>query len=280
MYPNETLRLLNERASVRNFKEMAIDPEKIEYLKKTICNTPSSGNLQSYSVIIIQKEESRKANAEWANQPFVAKAPIHFLLCIDLHRAQLIAEKGEAPFSAHKAFRQFWSSFHDVIIATQNLSTAADSLGLGSCYIGTIATYMKEIAQKYELPKLVLPVALLVVGEPASAPGLRKKFTSFVIVHEEKYCDYAQDDLYKEFEEKENHRTIPLTDETLETFSCVCTRVHGEEIANEWVTKIKEKGFFNPIQSTYGLLYRADIMPALNQVMFDAIQNQGFEWFS
>ncbi len=56
--------LLNHR-SVRRFKDEAIEPEVLEMLLKVGIRAPSAGNLQSYSLIVVddweKKEELAKA---------------------------------------------------------------------------------------------------------------------------------------------------------------------------------------------------------------------------
>jgi FMN reductase [NAD(P)H] len=203
MYPNETLRLLNERASLRNFTDEEIEPEKIELLMQTVCNAPSGGNNQPVSIIKIQDKAVREKLGEMCGQPFIGKAPLNLLFCIDMHRNEVLAEVGECPYTAGHAFRHFWISFQDTLIAAQNVCTAADALGLGSCYIGTILEFFDDCVDMFELPQLVMPVVLVVFGYPASQPNHRKKFQPQVMVHDEKYRKYDPDWLYAQYTERE-----------------------------------------------------------------------------
>jgi nitroreductase len=98
MFPNETIRLLNERASLRNFADHEIEHEKIDILMQTACNSASGGNLQPVSIIKIQDQAMRTKLGEMCWQPFIGKAPLNLLFCLDLHRNEVIAQIGEAPF--------------------------------------------------------------------------------------------------------------------------------------------------------------------------------------
>lgn len=279
MFPNETLRLLNERSSLRNFSDQEIEPEKIELLMQTACNAPSGGNNQPVSIIKITNREVREKLGELCWQPFIGKAPINLLFCLDLHRNQMIADYGEVPYTAGHAFRHFWISFQDTLIAAQNVCTAADALGLGSCYIGTIMEHFETCVHMFALPKLVVPVVLVVIGYPASPPGIRKKFTPEVMVHAEKYQSYDPEQLYARYTERENDKHIELNDNNLQVFHDVCQAVKGKEYADELIERIKQRGWLSPIQRLFGLHYHAATMPLGNSKFIEFLKKQGIDWF-
>ena len=54
----------------------------------------------------------------------------------------------------------------DCAIAAQNAVTAADSLGLGSCYIGDIMERCEFHRELLNLPNYVFPAVMLVIGMP------------------------------------------------------------------------------------------------------------------
>lgn len=279
LYPNETLRLLNERSSLRNFSDKAIEPEKIELLMQTACNAPSGGNNQPVSIIKIMNREVREKLGELCWQPFIGKAPLNLLFCLDMHRNEIIADYGEVPYTAGHAFRHFWISFQDTLIAAQNVCTAADALGLGSCYIGTIMEHFDQCVQMFSLPRLVVPVVLVVIGYPASAPSYRKKFTPAVMVHDEMYQSYDPEQLYATYTERENDKHIELNENNLQVFHSVCQAVKGKEYADELIERIRLRGWLSPIQRLYGLHYLAATMPLGNSKFIQFLKQQGFDWF-
>jgi len=279
MYPNETLRLLNERASLRNFADKEIEQDKIDLLMQTACNAPSGGNNQPVSIIKIQDKAVREKLGEMCWQPFIGKAPLNLLFCLDLHRNSVLAEEGEVPYTAGYAFRHFWISFQDTLIAAQNVCTAADALGLGSCYIGTIMEHFDACVEMFDLPQLVIPVILVVIGYPAAQPGFRKKFKPEVMVHDEKYQKYDPAWLYEQYNERENHNQIALDDKKEELFHAVCQAVKGKEYADRIMEKVKKRGWLSPIQRLYGLHYLAATMPLQNPGFLTFLKKQGFDWF-
>ncbi len=279
MYPNETLRLLNERASLRNFADRDIEPEVIDLLMQTACNAPSGGNNQPVSIIKIRDEATRVKLGEMCWQPFIGKAPLNLLFCMDLHRNEMLADFGEVPYTAGHAFRHFWISFQDTLIAAQNVCTAADAMGLGSCYIGTIMERFDECVEMFELPKLVVPVVLVVIGYPASKPPIRKKFTPQVMVHDGKYHDYNPAELYAQYTERENDRHIELNENNIKLFHDVCQAVKGKEYADELTERVKQRGWISPIQRLFGLHYHAATMPLGNPKFIAFLKKQGIDWF-
>jgi nitroreductase len=279
-YPNQTLKLLIERASCRCFSDKKISAEVLKFVLKAGVHSPSGGNLQPFSIIQIEKEKTKKKLA-WlcGKQNFIADAPVNLLFCIDFHRLQRWAKLEIAPFSATSSFRHFWVAFQDTIICAQNICTAADSLGLGSVYIGTVLECFRELKKMFALPKGVFPVVLLCLGYPSIKPSQRKKLDLNVIVHKEKYKEMEGQKLLRAFRRKYPGLKIEITEERLKRISEVCRRVYGEKFARKCIGKIKKNGYINPVQRYFGLHYRADEMPQGNDTYLEIMEEFGFEWF-
>ncbi|MCD4783189.1 MAG: nitroreductase family protein [Candidatus Eremiobacteraeota bacterium] len=278
-YPDETIKLLLERASCRNFQDREIPEEVLDYILRAGVHTPSGGNLQPYSIIKIEDPDNRKRLGELCSQPFIGKAPVNLIFCIDWRRIKRWADLEVAPFTAHCSFRHFWISFQDTIIAAQNICTAADAMGLGSVYIGTIIEFFPEVKEMFSLPDLVLPVVLLCIGYPVKRPGIRKKLPVNAIVHNEKYHEMKDDELLKVFTGKYLEKRVEISEKRLRKIEHVCKEVSGEEFANKCIEKIKEQGYINPAQHYFGLHYMANEMPGGNEEYLKTIEKFGFNWF-
>lgn len=278
-YPNETIKLLMERGSCRNFSDKNIEPPVLDFILSSGVHAPTGGNLQPYSSIKIEDKDTRQNLAETCGQIFMAKAPVHLLFCIDWHRLQRWAELETAPFSATSSFRHFWISFQDVIICAQNICTAADSLGLGSVYIGTAVDYIREIRAMFKLPQGVYPVVLLCLGYPKIKPSVRKKLPPSVIVHNERYNSIDDTEILKNFNEKYEDTRIKITEERMKDMEQTCREVHGEEFAKKCIEKIKDTGYITQVQRYFGLHYRANEMPQGNKEYLKSFEEAGFSWF-
>lgn len=278
-YLNETLKLLLERGSCRNFLDKKISPDILQLVLTAEIHAPTGGNLQPYSIIKIEKDETKRRLAKLGGQSLIAKAPIDLLFCIDWHRIERWAKLEVAPFTATSSFRHFWVSFQDTIVCAQNICTAADSLGLGSVYIGTILEFFLELQDMFQLPKGVFPVVLLCLGYPKTKPPPQKKLGVNVIVHEERYEEVEDQKLIDAFDEKYLGLKIEITKERLETIEQVCREANGEEFARRCVKRIKENGYINPTQRYFGLHYRANSMPKGNDTYLKLMEEFGFNWF-
>ncbi len=279
-YPNQTLKLLIQRASCRSFSDKKISSDVLQLILEAGIRAPSGGNLQPFSIIKIEKDKTKRKLAELCeNQNFIAQAPVNLLFCIDWHRIERWAELETAPFTATSSFRHFWISFQDTIIAAQNICTASDSLGLGSVYIGSVLECFRELRDMFHLPKAVFPVVLLSLGYPKTRPAPRKKLTVKAVVHEEKYHKMEDQELLDAFNEKYSDIKVEITKERLERISRVCREVHGEKFASKCINKIKESGYISPIQRYFGLHYVADAMTKGNDTYLEMMEEFGFNWF-
>ena len=278
-HSNETIRILLERASCRNFRDQEIPDEIMNEILDAGVHAPTGGNLQPYSIIMIRSDATRDKLAQMCGQRFMADAPVNLIFCIDWHRLERWAALELAPFTARDSFRHFWISFQDTIICAQNICTAADALGLGSVYIGTIMDFMPEIADICQLPKGVLPVVLLCLGYPKSGLKVRRILDRKMVVHKEHYQEMTDADLVAAFDEKYRRAKIERTDERLERMREVCEKVHGKDFAQRCIEDIEHKGYISVAQRYFGLHYSADIMPEDNDVFLKTIRDLGFGWF-
>ncbi|MBU0982902.1 MAG: nitroreductase family protein, partial [candidate division Zixibacteria bacterium] len=222
---------------------------------------------------------SRKL-ADLCRQKFIGEAPVNLLFCIDWRRIHRWAKIDCAPYSANHAFRHFWISFQDTIIAAQNICTAADAHGLGSVYIGTVMDLIPQMVDMFTLPREVMPVVLLCLGYPEGSPLPRRKLGPDVVVHHETYQDLSDDVLRDAFSAKYPDWQKAVDDRRLESIQEVCTTVHGPEFADQCLARIREQGYINMVQNYFGLHYVADGMPQNNEDFVKLIVDRGFTWFT
>jgi len=278
-YQNETIRLLHERSSCRSFFDKKIPQKIMNTILQAGIHAATGGNLQPYSIIQIQDKETKKRLAELnGNQSFIFTAPVDLLFCIDFRRLKRWAELEEAPFSAYGSFRHFWISFQDTIIAAQNICTAADALGLGSVYVGTVIDCLREVRQLLTIPEGVFPVVLLSLGYPKDRPSPKRKLGVETVVHKEKYSDLDDKTLLAAFSKKYPGWQKEITPERLETIRQVCRTVHSDEFAKSCLDRIAKQGYINAIQNYFGLHYRADLMPQGNDEYLRIMEESGFTW--
>lgn len=276
---HKLIEILHNRASVRNYSEKEIEPEILDQIFKAAVHGPSGGNLQPWSVIKIQNQEVKDKLGEMVFQKFISKAPVLLLFCMDLRRNEILAKKGNAPYTARESFRHFWISFQDTIIAAQNICVAADAYGLGSCYIGTIMEFHNETVDMFKLPSGVYPVVLLSIGySQTKYPKPTKKFSVDIMVHDEVYQNPDPEELWNAYQERENHRIIEINDERMKAFEKCCRDVFSPEEAERCIELVKKQNGFNMAQYVFGLHYEANGMPVGNLEFLQNFKNSGFSW--
>ncbi len=164
---NEVLNTIKNRRTIRKFKPYAIDDEMLQVILEAGRWAPSFSNLQPWRFIVIRDQGLKnlldKAARESVLHLGINEAPMVILVCVDRRIDPLHAiEAGAA--------------------ATQNMTLAAHSLGLGAGWIGIWGTEAEVSIQKiFELPETVRAVSLLPIGVPDESPeGHRKPLAELV----------------------------------------------------------------------------------------------------
>ena len=173
---NETLKVIENRKSTRNYSSMPISDEEKEIILHAAMRAPTAGNLMLYSIIDIADQSLKEKLAVTCdNQPFIAKAPLVLLFAADYQRqydyfTHCGVEKKLRTQGIKTRRPQEGDLFLaccDALIAAQTAVIAAESLGIGSCYIGDILENYEQHRDLLTLPPYVLPICLVCFGRPA-----------------------------------------------------------------------------------------------------------------
>ena len=164
---NSTLDLISRHGSVRKYRPDPVPVETIEAIVSAAQRTSTSSNMQAYSVVAVMDATKRARLAELCgNQEHIAQAPVFLAWCADLARLDRACElRGYTQETGY--VENFLIAAVDAVIAAQTAALAAESLGLGICYIGSIRNNTQAVIDLLELPRLVFPVTGMTVGWPA-----------------------------------------------------------------------------------------------------------------
>ena len=180
--------VLARHRSIRKYKSDPIDPVIIEEVcEEAIAGASSSGNLNSFSIILTRDEERKKHLYKLHfDQDFILEAPLLITFCADWYRTRewLKARNARDNFNNLVGYHV---AAYDAMIVAQNVCLGFESRGLGICYMGTTIFTMGEIAEFLNLPDTCLPVTTIVVGYPDEAPGKRDRLPLSAFLHEEVY---------------------------------------------------------------------------------------------
>lgn len=233
---NEVIRQLNSRKSVRVFEDRQIPAEAKAAILNAACQAPTAGNQQLYTILDITDQALKEQLAETCDhQSFIAQAKMVLIFCADCrkwYRAYLDA--GCQP--REPGVGDLMLAVSDTNIAAQNAVTAAESLGIGSCYIGDVSENCEQHRAMLNLPKYVFPTAMLVFGYPTQQQKDRPKPRRDAmehIVHENGYRDMDSEELRALF----GARSATLSyEEYLRRF---CNRKYNSDFSREMTRSVE-----------------------------------------
>ena len=184
---NETIRLLKAHRSIRAFTAEPVPDATVRELVACGQAAATSSNLQAVTVIQVRDQGKRERLAELAGgQPYVASAGAFLVFCADLNRARLACEAEGGTFCEGMT-EHFILATVDTALAAQNCVVAAESLGLGICYIGGLRNNPQAVSELLELPRLVYPVFGLCLGHPAQDPEVKPRLPLAAVLGEDVY---------------------------------------------------------------------------------------------
>ena len=185
-----------QRRSIKTFKPDSISPDLLKQLVELTVAAPSSFNVQSWRIVLVQEETQKQAlcAASW-NQKQIIQAPVTFVFAADTAAGEKdltpILEQGLATGAWNEgtvnyfrnAIPQFQAglgekrreyAIKDAMIAATNLVLAAESLGLSTCFMnGWIEEQVKAIIGAENNPDIAIAVLVPVgyAAEPRLNPG-------------------------------------------------------------------------------------------------------------
>jgi nitroreductase len=183
-------RLLSHR-SVRHYLPKALPEGTLALLVAAAQSAASSSNLQLWSVVAVEDAERKKALAEAANnQAHIQQAPLFLVWIADLNRATELAQARGIPSEGLGYLEMFLMASIDTALAAQNAAVAAESLGLGTVYIGGLRNHPERVAELLGLPSQAFAVFGLCVGwpNPDAPAAIKPRLPQPVVLHRERYA--------------------------------------------------------------------------------------------
>lgn len=240
------------RHTVRNYTDRHVSDELLQQLITEASHAPNTGNMQTYSVIVTRDPEMKKKLAPFHfNQPCAINCNVILTFCADFNRFTQWCQISDAN-PGYDNFHSFISALIDTSIFAQQFCTAAESRGLGCCYLGTTTYNAASIASLLELPQLVVPVTTLTLGWPADKGVDSGRLPIEAIIHREKYHAPDNDEIkafYAATESREDSRKF-IEENGKQSLAQVFTDIRYTKEANEHFSKL----FFDFVcQSGFGM---------------------------
>lgn len=194
--------LLLAHRSVRRFAPGDVTDEQLRTIVAAAQSAPTSSNLQPWSVVAV-RDPDRKARLAHlaADQRFVAECPVLLVWVADLGRANRLAARHGTEVAATSYLESTLIAFIDTALAAQNAVVAAESLGLGSTFVGAMRNRPDDVARELGLPDHAVAAFGLAVGvpDPAEEADVKPRLPQSAVLHLEQY-DVAADASIDEYD--------------------------------------------------------------------------------
>ena len=183
------IKLLKAHRSIRKFENRPVATDLLHELIQAGQAAASSSFLQAATIIRISDPTKRASLAALANhQPYIESAAEFLVFCADMNRAAHCCDWHDA--TANTGFtEQFIIATVDASLVAQNIVVAAESAGLGICYIGALRNNPAEVSSLLELPQNTYPVFGLCLGWPDQDPEVKPRLPLEIVLRENSYGD-------------------------------------------------------------------------------------------
>ena len=215
MPTNPIIQSMLNRKSIRRYKPDMPSEETLQTIVRAGQQAPFASQLGS--LLLSKDRESNPFNAPWL-----------FTVCVDVHKWELIMARRNWEMAANDLLLLLLG-MQDAALMAENMVIAAESLGLGSCFLGGAPFRSRTIINEYKLPQRVFPMVQLAMGYPDEDPPTRPRYPMEFMLFEDRYPEFDEDlirrsmvrmddgylaqDYYRKLEAK-----IPLKGDRPETF--------------------------------------------------------------
>lgn len=241
---NAVIELLNSHRSIRKFTDQPIPQDTLNTLIQAGQAAATSSFIQACTVIQVNDQDKRNQLVECSGgQAYIGQAPVFLVFCADMQRLKLACEMNDADINSGFT-EQFITATVDVGLFAQNVTVAAESLGLGICYIGGIRNQIARVSELLDLPELVYPVFGLCLGYPDQNPEVKPRLPVDVVLKQDSYNDNGNQETIADYDKsvREYYQTRTGGNKEM-TWSEQMSGMMIKEARPHMLPFLKEKGF-------------------------------------
>lgn len=200
----EVIDIIKKQQTTRRgeFRDKRIPDKIIDSIKESILSTPNASNRQSYSIVVLDKEKTRKLSLPGERV---------FIFCVDFNRLNRCSEMLGCDFDS-SYFMQYNTALIDISLLAQSAILAAQSLGLGTLLTNEI--YHKKVESTFKelkIPKRdVFPVIAVSMGYKKLCKKQKSRLDGKYIFHDNEYKDFTESDIKDIVSDTNNKDNIGL----------------------------------------------------------------------
>ena len=173
-YTKDGLDIIFGRRSIRRYKQMDVEDEKLQKILEAGMAAPSAVAKDPWHFIVSKNPETLKeVSKALPNGQMLGKASAGFIVCGDIEQAHS---------------NQTSYMLQDCAAAIENMLIAAHALGLGACWLGVHPREKRitHIQNVFQLPENIIPISCISLGYPEEQKSPRTRYDSNK-VHYEKW---------------------------------------------------------------------------------------------
>ena len=187
-YSTPVTDVMNNHVTVRFFNGQPIPEEMLQAILDAARRAPTSSNMQTYSIVVVRDQETKKALAPITNnQKHMITSEVFLAFCADIKRLETaVANQG---VEMAKSLELTLIATIDAALVGMSAQTAAESFGLGGVMIGAIRNDPKKAAEILDLPDGVFVAYGMCLGWPdhEKIPPQKPRLPAGLTVHYEQY---------------------------------------------------------------------------------------------
>ena len=189
VYATAVTQTLNQHASVRKFADKPVPDEILDAILDAARRSPTSSNMQTYSIIVVRSPETRQKLAVLAgNQKHIEQCAVFVGFLADIHRLGIVSQMHEQPLV--KSLETSLVATIDAALVGMSAQTAAESFGLGAVMVGGMRNQPQAVADLLGFPPGVYMVYGMSIGWPADdavTAELKPRLPEALVIHHEQY---------------------------------------------------------------------------------------------
>lgn len=197
---NELLSFLNSHVSVRQFTDQPITEDQEKLIVTTAQRSPTSCNLQAYTIISIRNQDTKLRLAELSGrQDHIAQSALFLVFCADLYRLSLLSRERAYPFRGEYT-EWFMVATVDTALVAGRALMAAQAMGLGGVMVGAIRDHPDAVVNLLNLPSFTFPLMGMSLGYPSAKAEVKPRLPLEAVYCREKYDDGSFADAIREYD--------------------------------------------------------------------------------
>ena len=189
-HSKDIFQIMHERRSIRSFLDKPVSAEVLDKILEAGFRAPFAAQLCS---IIFTRDKEKAKNLAMGSY---SSAPLFLVFFVDFVRLEkMMKVRGyENTFDDMMAL---WLGIQDVSLVVENVTLAAEAVGLGSVLLGIAPIRAQKISKAFKVPKRVFPVVGMNLGYPdlSDETEIRPRFPLNHNAFEDQYLDHSEKDI-------------------------------------------------------------------------------------